>query len=455
MARRLLWARGFSCNVLADMNDDTVRAATFPGISDMAACSGPPGPNKAAFDQRWRRIMDCVRLQQPDRMPVALYATFWLAKYGGLSYKQLMYDVEACAAIAEAAVREFEPDACAPLLTGAALGRIFEAVEFEQLQWPGHGVGDMQPYQYLDREYVKAEELRDLLADPTGFYLRTYFPRIFGAAKGLENRPDVVGTFYLRSITALRGLAHPDVKRALLRLIEAAEEVDRFATRAGQWNQRMAEAGFPLMNGSNSGAPYDVIADYFRGATGMMKDLFRHKELLHEALDMMRRSLVRMTVANARAAGHPVVFIPIHWAPDAFMSPKQFETFWWPSFRQMMIDLIDQGLIPMPLWESDCTKRLEVIKDIPPGNGIYWFERTDIVQAHKVLGDRVALRGNLSPSMMTTGTPAEVDAAVKRLVDEVWNEGGNLILDTAFGIPDETPVANVRAMFDAARRYAG
>ena len=25
----------------------------------------------------------------------------------------------------------------------------------------------------------------------------------------------------------------------------------------------------------------------------------------------------------------------------------------------------------------------------------------------------------------------------------------------ALGIPDETPVANVRAMFDAARRYAG
>jgi len=172
-------------------------------------------------------------------------------------------------------------------------------------------------------------------------------------------------------------------------------------------------------------------------------------------LDKAAVFIARMTIANARAANHPIVFIPIHWAPDAFMSPKQFETFWWPSFRQMMVDLIDEGLVPMPLWESDCTKRLEVIKDIPAGKCIYWFERTDIVQAHKVLGDRVALRGNLSPSMMTTGTPADVDAAVKRLVDEIWNEGGSLILDTAFGIPDETPTANVRAMFDAARKYAG
>ena len=43
----------------------------------------------------------------------------------------------------------------------------------------------------------------------------------------------------------------------------------------------------------------------------------------------------------------------------------------------------------------------------------------------------------------------------KHLVDNVWNKGGKLILDGAFGIPDETPVDNVRAMFDAARKYAG
>ena len=89
------------------------------------------------FDTRWQRIMDCVRLARPDRMPVVMYATFWLAKYGGISYRQLMYDYEASAEIAERAVREFEPDACAPLFTGAALGRVFEAVDFKQLQWPG------------------------------------------------------------------------------------------------------------------------------------------------------------------------------------------------------------------------------------------------------------------------------------------------------------------------------
>jgi uroporphyrinogen-III decarboxylase len=137
------------------------------------------------------------------------------------------------------------------------------------------------------------------------------------------------------------------------------------------------------------------------------------------------------------------------------MSQKQFEKFWWPSFRKLMIGIIDMGLIPMPLWEADCTKRLETIKDIPPGKCIYWFERTDMAKAFEVLGDVVALRGNVSPSIMSTGTPEQVDADVKRLVDQVWNRGGKLILDCAFGIPDEAPVDNVRAMYAAARKYAG
>ena len=62
-----------------------------------------------------------------------------------------------------------------------------------------------------------------------------------------------------------------------------------------------------------------------------------------------------------------------------------------------------------------------------------------MVKAYEVLGDVVALRGNLSPSMMTTGRPDEVDAAVRHLAENVFHKGGKLLFDCAFGVPDETP----------------
>ncbi len=410
---------------------------------------------KAAYDTRWKRVMDCVELRQPDRMPVAMLATFWLAKYGNISHRQLMYDYEKTAEIATRAVLEFEPDIHAPFILAIATGNALEAMDFKQLQWPGHGVGEDHPYQYLDREYMKADEYDEFLFDPTGFYLQKYLPRVAGCFEGIDELPMWPGLHYFRLVGAMRAFAKPSVKAAFEKLVKAGEEAERLANHHAAFTAKMAALGHPGSYVSTAVSPYDYIADYFRGARGMMTDLFRNKDKLLQLLDKARQFLTKMTINASRASGNPVVFIPIHWAPDAFMSDKQFREFWWPPFRQMLVDLIEAGVIPMPLWEADCTKRLEIIKDIPPGKCIYWFERTDMVKAFEVLGDVVALRGNLSPSMMTTGTPQEVDAAVKHLVDNVWNKGGKLILDCAFGIPDETPIENVRAMFGAARKYAG
>jgi len=410
---------------------------------------------QTAYDARWQRVQDCVNLRQPDRMPVILYATFWLARYGGISCRELMYDYDKTKAIAERAVLELDPDASAPLVAATASGRSLEAIGFKQLQWPGHGVGDNQPFQYLDREYMSADEYDDFLFDPTGFYLHKYLPRVASAFEGFDALPVFPGLHYFRLVNAIRPFAKQGVRDSFARLVDAAEEVERFAGHASDFNARIRARGYPLINGVNSVSPYDFIADYFRGATGMMKDLYRHKDKLLEMLDKAAVFLLRQTVATANASGNPIVMIPIHWAPDRFMSQKQFEAFWWPPFRKMMLGMIEAGLVPMPLWEADCTKRLEVIRDVPAGKCIYWFERTDMVRAFEVLGNVVALRGNLSPSLMTTGTPDAVDAAVKHLVDNVWAKGGKLMLDCAFGIPDETPVDNVRAMFAAARRYAG
>jgi hypothetical protein len=407
----------------------------------------------AAYQARQQRILDCVALKQPDRMPTGMLATFWLAKYGGISHRQLMYDYDKAKEIAERAIVEFEPDAPSPLVLGTAMGRSLEAFGFKQLVWPGHGLRDDQPYQYLDREYMKPEEYDEFLFDPTGFYLQKYLPRVAEAFEGFQDLASIPGLHYVRLIAGMATFAKPGVREAMEKVLAGAKEVERWLAHHVDFTRRLAALGFPLCYITVTISPYDMIADYFRGATGMMKDLYRHPDKLLEVLDKVATILVRQTVAWTKAANNPVAFIPIHWAPDRFMSQKHFETFWWPPFRKMLLGLIDAGVIPMPMWEADCTKRLEVIRDIPPGRCIYWFERTDMVRAFEVLGDVVALRGNVSPSVLTMGTPDDVDAAVRHLAESVFHKGGKLILDSAFGIPDETPVENVRALYAAARRY--
>lgn len=114
------------------------------------------------------------------------------------------------------------------------------------------------------------------------------------------------------------------MRAALERLTSAAEEIDRYVMHHLAFTQRMTALGYPCTNGATGGAPYDVIADYFRGARGMMTDIYRRRDKVLELLDKASIFLLKQFVAAAKASGNPIVFIPIHWAPDAFMSDNRW-----------------------------------------------------------------------------------------------------------------------------------
>jgi uroporphyrinogen-III decarboxylase len=406
----------------------------------------------ALYEEKLRRILDAVALRQTDRVPTALQASFWLARYGGISYRELMYNYDKASEITRQAVLELDPDLYYPV-HATTLGPVYEAIGFKQIEWPGQGVGDNQPFQYIDREYMTADEYDDYIFDPTGYYLNKYLPRIASAFEGIEELPKFAGLYYHQLVVNMHHFGNPGAVRALARLQEVAAEAQRLVAHRAVFTKEMAELGYPVSHAVGTNAPFDYLGDFFRGAKGILTDMRRRPDKLLEAMDKAGVLLLRNAIAGAKASGNNFVFIPIHWAPDSFMSQEQFKKFWWPQFRKMLIGLIENDLIPICLWESVCTQRMEVIGDIPAGKAIYWFERSDLVHAKAVLGDVVCLRGNVSPSLMATGSPEEVDAACRRLIENV-GKGGGFILDCAFGVPDESPLENVRALYQSVHKYS-
>ena len=127
--------------------------------------------------------------------------------------------------------------------------------------------------------------------------------------------------------------------------------------------------------------------------------MYRRPETLIKACEKLLPIMLEMAVACTKTSGNPRVFIPIHKGLDGFMSLEQFKKFFWPTLRDLMVALINEGLVPCPLWEGDCTSRLDIIKDIPPGKACYALEATDIVKAKEAFGDRVCIRGNVPLSI--------------------------------------------------------
>jgi len=407
----------------------------------------------AAYAERMNRITDAVALRQTDRVPAVFYTMFWHARYGGMTCRDAMYDYDQVGRVVRRILLEFQPDAYALPYPMTGFGAIMERMGYRQMQWPGHGTDVNVSFQYLDREYMKAEEYEDYLFDPTGFYLAKYLPRIASEFEGLARLKDLPGQYYVALLLGMRHYADPKVAGAFTAMREAGEEARRLLVHAAAVGKQMAELGFPQAQGPAANAPFDYFGDNFRGSKGIMLDMYRRKDSLIAAMDKAGVFILRQALAAGARSPSKFVFIPIHWAFDGFMSLTQFKTFFWPSLRKLLMGLIDGGLVPMVLWEGDCTSRLEVIADIPRGKAVYWFERTDLVLAKQVLGSIVCLRGNVPASTMTTGTPEQVDACCRGLIEKV-GKGGGFILDGGIGIPDEAKTENVRALFEAARKYS-
>ncbi|MFB0563535.1 MAG: uroporphyrinogen decarboxylase family protein [Candidatus Lokiarchaeia archaeon] len=135
------------------------------------------------------------------------------------------------------------------------------------------------------------------------------------------------------------------------------------------------------------------------------------------------------------------------------MSDEQFEKFYWPSLKQIFLELIKAELTPLPFFEGDYDPRLKYLEELPKGKIIGHFDRTDVFKAKEIIGDVMCIKGNVPASLLCTGTPRQVEEYCKKLIDIV-GEGGGFIMDGAVnGIPDEAKPENVKAMTDFTKAY--
>jgi uroporphyrinogen-III decarboxylase len=404
------------------------------------------------FQERTRRIEDAVQLKVPDRVPFAPICHYFPARYSGIGFQEVMYNYDKLAMAIKKMVLELQPDACPDTFRVLSWASTLEALDYKLLKWPGHGVNPDVTFQFVEGEYMKAEEYDAFLLDPSDFLMRTYLPRICGTLEPLKMLRPLIWGWYTRMVSIIAAFGKPEVITALESLVKAGKEAQTMISRGSAFTKEMAALGFPRQFVGSVTAPFDYIGDYLRGTRGIMIDMYRNPDKLLEACEKILPWMIEQGTSVPKTEGPNRIFIPLHKGLDGFMSLEQFKIFFWPTLKKLMLAIIDAGLIPNPIFEGDCTSRLEIIGDIPKGKAIYWFEHTDLVKAKEVLGDRVCIEGGLPASLLCTGTPEEVRAYCKTLIDNV-GKGGGFIMNGAIGIPDEAKIENVKAMAEFVREY--
>jgi len=402
------------------------------------------------YRERVQRLIDVVQLKIPDRVPCILPTGFFPTIYAGISLKTAIYDYEELRRAWFKFIHEFDMDTYSSPGTILA-GRVFENLDFRQYRWPGYGLGDdVASYQYVEAEYMKADEYDMLIDDPSDYWMRVYMPRIFGVLEPLVNLPAFTSITEIPS-NYFGPYSRPDVRQALQALLDAGEETAKWADILRECGLEALKAGFPSFRDSIVKAPFDIIGDTLRGTRGIVMDMFRQPEKLLEALERITPLTIRSAVNAIDASGGRVVFMPLHKGDDVFMSDKQFGTFYWPTLKKVVLGLIEEGIVPVLFAEGGYNNRLETIAELPPGRVVWQFDQTDMVLAKRVLGGKACIAGNVPTSLLVTGSAETVKNHCRKLI-ETCGEGGGFILTGGANL-DRGKAENLRAMMEAVKEY--
>jgi hypothetical protein len=403
------------------------------------------------YKTRVTRFIKTLKMEEPDRVPCMLPVGYFPAYYAGYDLRTVMYDYEKQRDSWLKFMNDF-----GDMDTFGGPGLVLPAPALEMIdhkihKWPGHGIAaDVPSYQFVEGEYMKADEYDKLIMDPTDFWLRTFMPRQAGAFAPLAGLPHLTA-FVGIPIFYLGRFADPEIQKAYMTMIKAGKEIEKWQKTISVVAREAIERGYAGFGGGMSGAPFDMLTDMLRGTTGIFMDMYRQPEKIHEALDRLTPIVIQEAIASADNSLAPVVMMPLHKGEKGFMSPRQFETFYWPSFKKVLLGMINEGLVPMPFAEGNYIPRLEIIQDMPRASMVWYFEYMDMAQAKATVGKNNCIAGNLPISIVVTGTPQEVKEGCRQLI-ETCAPGGGYIL-TAAASMDQGRIENLHAMMDAAKEY--
>ena len=193
-------------------------------------------------------------------------------------------------------------------------------------------------------------------------------------------------------------------------------------------------------------APWTLACYMIEGRT--RGDISIAKRMLREEPAVLREllaSIAQATVGYLRsqvAAGAAVVQLFDTWAGE--LSPNEYESFELPAAQRVFEGMASTGVPKIlfakgsgPILKSLARTGADVLS-------VDW--RTDLAEARRILGSRIALQGNVDPSVLLA-SEEEVCAAARETIEKTGGLGH--ILNLGHGILPTTPVANARAFVEA------
>lgn len=387
------------------------------------------------YQERLTRYVTAMRNGKPDRIPIRPFVAEFTAKYAGFTCQEVTHDYRKAFEAVIRCAKDFDWDAVVPNMVYVWTG-LTTAIGLRYYAVPGIDLPPDKPFQYLEppeeQAFMRPEEYDLLIADPTGYLYNVWLPRVC---------PDVVPP------------GEPNTMRNNLSFVRGGMAMMQYFDAFGTQIERLRrECGMvPALAGILK-APFDILADKLRGYKGLCTDLFRRPQKVEQACEALAPHLLKVAILTSDPKKQLPVGLWMHRGCMPFISPQQFDRFYWPTLKWIIEELWKQGIQVLFYAEGEWNPNLKWIAQLPEKSIIYHVDRGDIFEVHRVLGEKFCISGGIPNDLLAFGTPDDVKAYCKKVIDGVAKDGG-YIMDASAIMQDDTKIENVRAMTEFTRQY--
>lgn len=205
-----------------------------------------------------------------------------------------------------------------------------------------------------------------------------------------------------------------------------------------------------------SGSPWTLATYMVEGGsskafTKIKKMAFAEPQALHLLLDKLADSVILYLNAQIKAGAQSVMVFDT-WG--GVLSPRDYKEFSLQYMHKIVDGLIrnhEGNPIPVTLFTKNGGMWLESIAATGcDAVGLDWT--IDIADAKKRVGDKVALQGNMDPSMLYAN-PARIEQEVETIL-QGFGSGTGHVFNLGHGIHLDVPPENAKVFVDAVHRLS-
>lgn len=370
--------------------------------------------NKELLAERQERLRKAVNFEEVDRVPYTFLGPGYSAVSTGISMEKFCLDGDAALEATIQAMEKLGDVDGVNMMVGGLFPALLSFAWLSKIQIPGRELPSDVMWQVHEKEVMTVDDYDIIIDKGYPAFVEQHLPKV----------------------------ADMDLMRA---------NDEWFAKNVTTMAQKYHDRGFAIFCGGQTTIPFEPLC----GARSMPKfffDMYRIPEKIQAALDVMQPFWIQFAIDQCNATGVRSLWVGGWRTASAMVAPKFWDRFIFPYFHEMVTKLAEEDILSVLHWDQDWTRDLGRLLELPARKCVLAPDgATDIRKAREILGDHMAICGDVPAGILATGTPDDVYNYVETLIKDIGKKG--LIMNSGCDIPFNAKAENVQAMVDATKEF--